>query len=90
MAEKTLEFRGIPLNHLIGYVEELGASQSTDEFPIIFEGKGWQAVILREEEVPITSTFRVNAVHIRFQAEAESAVESLIARFRKKTFRAGG
>lgn len=90
MAEKTLEFRGIPLNHLITYLLECKGAQCSDQFPILVKGDHWQAELLREEVVQITSLFSVNAVFIRFNAGSEEALEQVIAMFRKKTLRIGG
>jgi hypothetical protein len=90
MAEKTLEFRGIPLRQLIGYLLECGGKQRTDRFPLLFHGDQWQAEILREEDVQITSRFLVNAVFIRFRAHSPEALDRLIAAYRKKSLRVGG
>lgn len=90
MIEKTLEFRGIRLSHLIDYLAELEAAQTSSDFPITFTGAGWQATVLKEEELTITSTFKVNAVHICFAAESQAGLDAVIASYRKKTTRAGG
>lgn len=90
MIEKHLEFRGIRLSHLIDYLMELEAVQTSHDFPLLFQGSNWSAEILKEEELTITSTFRVNAVHICFKAKTSAALENVIANYRKKTTRAGG
>lgn len=87
---KQLEFRGIKLSHLQEYFLELGGTQVTDRFPIHFEGENWQAAILSEQEVKITSTFIVNAVHIRFSAKQKEKLDDLIKQYRLKTTRIGG
>ncbi|WP_017755198.1 hypothetical protein [Calidifontibacillus oryziterrae] len=89
-SEKHLEFRGIQLKHLIDYVKELNGVQLSDTFPINFEGNQWRISIIKEEEVKITSTFIVNAVHIVFRAETDAILQSLLKDFRKKTTRVGG
>lgn len=90
MIEKTLEFRGIPLNHFIDYFLELDGEKKTSTFPIMIKGLNWCAEILEEKEIKITSTFIVNAVFISFKAETEKDLEMIISNYRKKTFRAGG
>ncbi|KAA9027562.1 hypothetical protein [Niallia endozanthoxylica] len=87
---KELEFRGISLRHLGMYLEELGGEKSNHSFPVCYNGGNWKAEILSEEEIAFTAVFKVNAVHIRFQAENNEILEELIIKFRKKTFRAGG
>lgn len=90
MSETTLEFRGIRLHHIMDYLAEIGGEQVTSSLPYQFEGPYWSAEILKEEEVRITSTFLVNAVHIRFQAPTQEQLDDLLAAFRKKTTRVGG
>ncbi|WP_102348527.1 hypothetical protein [Bacillus sp. Marseille-P3661] len=90
MNEKKLEFRGIKLEHLIEYFIELGGKQISTTFPFVFETNTWKAEIIKEEEVTITSTFIVNAVHVLFKADNENELNKLIANYRKKTTRIGG
>ncbi|WP_071393912.1 hypothetical protein [Bacillus tuaregi] len=90
MNHKELEFRGIPLQHLGMYLEELGGEKASDSFPILYHGQKWSAFILREEEMAFTAVFKVNAVHIRFTADNKEILDELIQKYRKKTFRAGG
>lgn len=90
MAEQTLEFRGIHLEHLMIYFIELGAVKQTFEFPFVFQGPDWQANILSENHVRFTPVFIVNAVFIRFGAPTEEILQDVITAFRRKTFRAGG
>ncbi|WP_066172783.1 hypothetical protein [Bacillus marinisedimentorum] len=92
MKSRDLEFRGINLNHLGMYFEELGGRKmsDTDAFPLIYTGDGWSGQILREEDVAITKTFIVNAVHIRFLAESAEKLDELIKNYRYKTTRIGG
>ncbi|MEW9052781.1 MAG: hypothetical protein AB2392_16585 [Neobacillus sp.] len=90
MAVLDLEFRGIKLEHLGMYFEELGGKSVTVKFPYIYEGKGWSGQILKEEELTITSTFKVNAVKIRFLAEDENSLQELVKNYRVKTRRIGG
>lgn len=88
--EQTLEFRGIRLEHLINYLTELAAIQETFEPPYVFQGSGWKADILREDQVQITSRFVINAVFIRFEASTEEGLQEVIKAYRMKTYRAGG
>jgi hypothetical protein len=90
VTEKTLEFRGIPRSHLLEYATELGGIQTSDSFPIQIEGESWTISLLREEEVKITSRFKVNAVFIQFQAISDDKIDELITRYRTKTTRVGG
>lgn len=90
MVETVLEFRGIRLEHLLDYFKELGGTRITAQFPIIIQGTNWESSILYEEEIKITSSFFVNAVHIRFKAETEEALNILLKDYRKKTTRVGG
>lgn len=90
MIEKTLEFRGIPLSHLLSYFQELDGIMEFKQLPVPIQGPYWQSEVLSEEQVRITSTFQVNAVHICFRAKTVEQLEQIIAQYRKKTFRAGG
>ena len=87
MVRRELEFRGIPLSHLALYFEELGAKRISDSF---FQEENWSGEFLREEELLFTNVFRVNAVHIRFEARTKQELEHLINKYRFKTFRVGG
>lgn len=92
MVNKILEFRGIRLHHLWMYLEELGEDEQVlaDPLPSRYQGKGWSAIILSEETLTFTPTFKVNAVKIRFEADSEKSLEMLIKNFRYKTTRVGG
>jgi len=98
MYEHTMELRGIPLSQLVDYLNECAgrlavADNWTDEavqLPLRIQTGEWQAEILREEIVTITSRFHVNAVFIRFAAKEEEALSRLLARFRTKVIRVGG
>ena len=90
MAERILEFRGINREHLGTYFEELGGILTTDDFPLVYDGEGWRAEILSEEEIAFTKTFIVNAVHIRFSADQAEELDQLIKNYRYKTTRVGG
>ncbi|MGQ7279575.1 hypothetical protein ACT91Q_16550 [Brevibacillus thermoruber] len=91
MVEHVLELRGIPLSHLVAYLVECGGDPPPDEtLPIVVQGHGWQAEVLREESVRITSRFHVNAVFIRFHADDDHTLNRLLDRFRIKVMRVGG
>ena len=90
MAEIDLEFRGININHLGMYFQELGAIQVTDSFPFIYEAEGWSGQILSEEELAFTAIFKVNSVQVRFIAEDEEMLMKVIKNYRYKTTRIGG
>ncbi|MEH7883525.1 hypothetical protein V7654_04290 [Bacillus sp. JJ1609] len=90
MVERILEFRGINREHLGTYFEELDGVLTSDTFPFVYEGEGWRAEILSEEEISFTKTFIVNAVHIRFAADSLEELEQLIKKYRYKTTRVGG
>jgi hypothetical protein len=90
MAEIDLEFRGINVDHLRLYFQELGAIQVTDTFPFIYEAEGWSGQILSEEEIAFTAIFKVNAVKVRFIAEDEDTLMKVIKNYRYKTTRIGG
>ena len=90
MAEIDLEFRGIKIDHLGMYFQELGAIQVTDTFPFIYEAEGWSGQILSEEELAFTAIFKVNAVKVRFIAEDEDTLLKVIKNYRYKTTRIGG
>ncbi|WP_042455216.1 hypothetical protein [Neobacillus dielmonensis] len=90
MAQKLLEFRGIKLGHLGMYFEELGAERITDEFPFVYSAENWIGEILSEQEISFTSSFKVNTVTVRFQAENQEKLEELIKNYRYKTTRIGG
>lgn len=90
MVQTELEFRGIRLEQLLDYFNELGGTQLTNQFPIQINGTNWESSILFEEEVKITSSFFVNAVHINFKADTDKILETLLKEYRKKTTRVGG
>lgn len=90
MLEQELEFRGINRKHLGMYFEELGGKQITDQFPYIYKSDDWYGEIVGEEELSITSTFKVNAVYIRFYALDDMTLKELIKSYRVKTRRIGG
>jgi hypothetical protein len=90
MVSCELEFRGINLEYLGIYFEELGAKQITHSFPYIFKHHNWSAEILTEEVISLTRIIKVNQVHIRFNAESKEFLEELILSYRKKTTRVGG
>ncbi|MEH7097547.1 hypothetical protein [Neobacillus vireti] len=90
MAEIDLEFRGIHIDHLGMYFQELGAIQVTDTFPLIYEAEGWSGQILSEEELAFTAIFKVNAVRVRFIAEDEDTLNEVMKNYRYKTTRIGG
>ncbi|ULT58107.1 hypothetical protein L1999_06125 [Neobacillus drentensis] len=90
MSEIDLEFRGIKIDHLGMYFQELGAIQVTDTFPFIYEAEGWSGQILSEEELAFTAIFKVNAVKVRFIAEDEDTLMKVIKNYRYKTTRIGG
>jgi hypothetical protein len=97
MAEQLLELRGIPLSQLLTYLRECAGQAETAAdslaeatLPLLVRTDEWQAEILREELVTITSRFHVNAVFIHFTAASEEILSRLLARFRIKVMRVGG
>lgn len=90
MTEIELEFRGIHIEHLMMYLEEIGGKRLSNSFPYKFQGDQWGACILKEQEIVFTAAFKVNAVFIRFKAENEKILEDVLKKYRLKTFRAGG
>lgn len=90
MPQQELEFRGINREHLGMYFEELGGKPITDQFPYIYKSETWCGEIVKEEEISITSTFKVNTVHIRFCASDDITLKELIKNYRVKTRRIGG
>lgn len=90
MVQTELEFRGIRVEHLLEYFKELGGNPITTKFPIVIKGTNWESSILYEENIKITSSFFVNAVHISFKAETQDALDTLLTAYRKKTTRIGG
>jgi hypothetical protein len=90
MLIRDLEFRGIRIDHLGMYFEELGAIRKTDMFPYVYEAENWSGQILSEEEISFTSSFKVNTVQVRFCANEEFILDELIRNYRYKTTRIGG
>ncbi|WP_144553573.1 hypothetical protein [Bacillus sp. X1(2014)] len=90
MEIRELEFRGIGIEHLGMYFEELGAKPVTDKFPYIYETENWSGYILSEEEISFTSSFKVNKVKVRFCANEAQTLDELIKNYRYKTTRIGG
>ena len=90
MVQQELEFRGINRVHLGMYFEELGGKLITNQFPYIYKSADWYGEIVGEEELSITSTFKVNSVHIRFYASDDLTLKELIKNYRVKTRRIGG
>jgi hypothetical protein len=89
---RELEIRGIPHTQLGQYMEDLGGRlvKDCDVFPLVYEGNGWRGELLSEDELAFTSVFKVNAVFIRFSAETEEKLKTLIKSYRFKTTRVGG
>jgi hypothetical protein len=90
MHRLELEFRGINRKHLGMYFEELGGKQLTHDFPFVYKSDDWCGEILSEEELSITSTFKVNRVRIQFKAADSRTLEQLVKSYRVKTTRIGG
>ncbi|SDN13858.1 hypothetical protein [Bacillus sp. OK048] len=90
MPRQVLEFRGINRKHLGMYFEELGGKQISNEFPYVYSTDHWCGKIISEEELAITSTFKVNSVQIQFQSVNEETLKELIKQYRVKTRRIGG
>jgi hypothetical protein len=90
MVARDLEFRGIGIDHLGMYFEELGAKQITDRFPYIYKADHWSGQILSENEISFTSSFKVKTVQVRFLASDDYSLEELIKKYRYKTTRIGG
>lgn len=90
MVHKDLEFRGIRIDHLGMYFEELGAKQITETLPYVFEAESWRGEILSEVELTFTKSFKVNAVSIRIHAENDQILNEIIKNYRYKTTRIGG
>jgi hypothetical protein len=90
MKEKMLEFRGIHIDQLKMYLEELGGRRLSDSFPYKYQGESWSACIQKEQEIVFTAAFKVNAVFIHFKAEDNKILEDVLKKYRLKTFRAGG
>jgi uncharacterized protein YmfQ (DUF2313 family) len=90
MVTKVLEFRGINRKYLGMYFEELGGKQITNDFPYVYQTEYWCGEIVSEEELSITSTFKVNSVTIRFNSIDEETLKQLIKNYRVKTTRIGG
>jgi len=87
---KQLEFRGIKREHLGVYFEELGAKRVTDRFPFVYAANDWTGEIVSEQEITFTSSFKVNAVTVRFHAKDQIELAELIKNYRYKTTRIGG
>jgi hypothetical protein len=98
MIEQTMELRGIRISHLMTYLIECGGQTvgqveedpDRNALPLLIGTDQWQAEIMREETVTITSRFHVNAVFIRFTSEDEAVLSRLLERFRLKVIRVGG
>lgn len=90
MIIRDLEFRGIRIEHLGMYFEELGAKPMTNTFPYLYEAENWRGQILSEEEISFTSSFKVNSVQVRFCANDDYVLDKVIKNYRFKTTRIGG
>ena len=90
MVIRDLEFRGIAIEHLGMYFEDLGAKKITDKFPYVFTAEKWSGQILSEEQISFTSIFKVNTVKVRFHANDDKVLDELIKNYRYKTTRIGG
>lgn len=90
MIISDLEFRGIRIEHLGMYFEELGAKPMTATFPYIYEAENWNGQILSEEEISFTSIFKINSVQVRFCATDDHTLNEVIKNYRFKTTRIGG
>ncbi|MFC7134215.1 MULTISPECIES: hypothetical protein [Salinibaculum] len=82
---ETRAFRGVTLDQALTYLENLGGERTgrTD-----IEGDGWKAH-LSATKVPVGPSYRLTEVTITWVGD-EAILESVIFRFRLKTFRAPG
>lgn len=90
MVSRELEFRGININHLKLYFEELGGILLADQFPFVYRGEGWSGEIGSEGQLTFTPAFKVNVVKVRFTADSDGALQEIIRKYRLKTTRIGG
>ncbi len=79
------QMRGIPYFLLREYLQELGGTFLTDE---IVSGDGWQVTMEKMEPFTLGS---ISVGQTRLYMELEEKIaDDFIARFQKKTLRAGG
>lgn len=82
---ETREFRGLTLEQAVGYLESLGGERRGQNE---VEGDGWRAC-LSTRNVPVGPSYRLTEVTITWVG-AETVLEPLVLRFRRKAFRAPG
>ena len=82
---ETRAFRGVTLEQALNYLENLGGERTgrTD-----IAGDGWEAH-LSAEKVPVGPSYRLTEVTVNWIGDKD-VLESVIFRFRLKTFRAPG
>lgn len=81
----TRRFRGLTLEQAIGYLEHLGGTRETAR---TVTGEGWEAN-LSQRTVPVGPSYRLTEITITWDGEVD-VVDRLVARFRRKAFRAPG
>lgn len=89
MRQITQDMRGIPLWLLREYLEELGGTaEDAAEATAVVRGAGWQARLNRLEPLRLGS-LAIGQVRVELEIE-EALADAFVARFAKKTMRAGG
>jgi hypothetical protein len=85
---KTLEIRGINEREIISYLTEIGAYPVAED-NTLFQGKNWTS---RIGEVSFIRMFQsdIPQISLIFESTEEQTLNSVIEKFRRKTFRAGG
>ncbi|MDQ0255851.1 hypothetical protein J2S74_003235 [Evansella vedderi] len=86
MVKERLEIRGISRKDVCKYVVELGGVQVSDT---LFRSNGWNCIVSEEETFHFLQS-DVPKVYVTFEANDRYRLTSILASFRKKTFRVGG
>lgn len=82
---ETRAFRGITLEQALAYLENLGGKRTGAS---TIEGDGWEAHV-SAETAPVGPSYRLTEVTVTWVGDRD-VLESIIFRFRLKTFRAPG
>ncbi len=92
MYEQELEVRGIPRNHIISYLREIGAETSENDDPqhgLTLMAEKWKAHVKPEDQLSFSPVFTIPRMYVHFSGSRHE-VEEAVFRFRRKITRAGG
>lgn len=87
---KTMEIRGIRIDEIAAYFEQIGGerSESEDSY-LVISNNDWYVNISPEESFTFMHS-EIPIVHFTIYAANEAILDQIVKEIRLKTFRAGG